>query len=298
MDVVTPMGDACVCMNFEYREADDWEQWLLLGADHHIDSPHSQRDLLQRHLRQARERQAGILQFGDLFDLMQGRYDPRSRKSEIRPEHQRDDYLDQVIDDAAGIWAPYGDLLLFQSPGNHERSILKRLETDPITRFGREVERLWRADNPTTPTSVHIGKYTGWIKIRFRRAGATRPSGVKTWNLAYTHGYGGGGPVTRGVIQTNRRAVYLPDAHIVLSGHIHESWYLEIPRERLLGSGRVVNDLQIHMQLPTYKEESLMQEGWHRERGAPPKPLGGWWLRFHWSHVQGGIGLQAMRTEN
>jgi len=103
---------------------------------------------------------------------------------------------------------------------------------------------------------------------------------VKLFNLNYTHGYGGGGPVTKGVIQANRKAVYLPDAHFCVSGHIHEHWLMTQSRERLTRSGETKIDEQVHVCLPTYKEEYLMGEDFHRERGRPPKPLGAYWLRF------------------
>ncbi len=58
--------------------------------------------------------------------------------------------------------------------------------------------------------------------------------------MAYHHGYGGGGPVTKDVIQTNRRAVYLPDANIVISGHTHDRWIVPVTRNRISHIGIVV----------------------------------------------------------
>ena len=100
--------------------------------------------------------------------------------------------------------------------------------------------------------------------------------------MKYFHGAGGGGPVTRGVIQTNRMAVFLPDADFILSGHTHDSWVVPIARERISKAGRIYQDEQIHIRSATYKDEyGDGYSGLHVERGAPPKPLGGWWLRFY-----------------
>ena len=64
-----------------------WDQWVLLSSDRHWDNPKSNRGLQKRHLELAKERKAIIIDNGDLFCLMQGRYDPRGNKSAIRPEH-------------------------------------------------------------------------------------------------------------------------------------------------------------------------------------------------------------------
>ena len=117
--------------------------------------------------------------------------------------------------------------------------------------------------------------YSGFVQVQFKRGRASF-----CWTLYCAHGSGGGGPVTKGVIGTNRRAVFQPDADIIVTGHIHESWNVEINRERLTQSGHTYIDTQTHIQLPTYKEEYLSHEGWHTERGAPPKPLGAWALEL------------------
>ena len=52
-------------------------------------------------------------------------------------------------------------------------------------------------------------------------------------------------------------------------------------RLRLSSNGRPQFDRQIHLQLPTYKQEFDLTGGWHTQRGAPPKPTGGCWLTFY-----------------
>jgi len=86
--------------------------------------------------------------------------------------------------------------------------------------------------------------------------------------------------VTKGVIQTNRRAVYLPDADVVLSGHIHQHWQMPITRERLNDLGNVFLDTQTHVSLPSYKRVSR-RDGWEVEKGFAPGPLGAVWLRLY-----------------
>lgn len=245
-----------------------FEQWFLLSSDRHWDNPHSDWKLQKKHLDQARKRNAKILDFGDLFCVMQGKYDPRASKSNIRPEHCVDNYLDAVIDTATDWFKPYADMFALVSYGNHETAVKKRRETDLIERF---VTLL----NYKAKTNLTKGGYTGWIRFKFYYHGH-----VDSFNMNFTHGYGGGGPVTKGVIQANRKAVYLPDANFCVSGHIHEQWLMTQPRERLKKNGETTIDEQVHICLPTYKEEYLMGNDFHRERGRPPKPLGAYWLRF------------------
>ena len=112
---------------------------FLLLCDIHWDNPHCRRDLLSQHLEQAKQAEAGILIFGDLFCAMQGKYDPRGSKAGIRPEHNVANYLDAIVNDAIEYFLPYKGQLLFVSPGNHETNILKRQETDIIGRFCKGV---------------------------------------------------------------------------------------------------------------------------------------------------------------
>lgn len=257
----------------EFNNRTDLNQWFLLSSDRHWDNPHSDWKLQKKHLDQARERNAKVLDFGDLFCVMQGKYDRRASKSNVRPEHQTDNYLDAVVNTAVDWFSPYADMFALVSEGNHESAIRRNHETDLIERF---VSAL----NYKNGTHLTRGLYTGWVRFRFKRLSSGVRGTSRILNLNYTHGYGGGGPVTKGVIQANRKAVYLPDADFCVSGHIHEHWLMTQPRERLSKLGKLYIDEQVHVCLPTYKEEYLMGQDFHRERGRPPKPLGAYWIRF------------------
>lgn len=236
---------------------------FLLISDLHWDNPKCDRVLLKKHLDQAKEKGAGILIFGDLFCAMQGKYDPRGSKESIRPEHNVNNYLDAIVEDAIKYFTPYKDNLAYISPGNHETSILKRLETDIIKRLGDGL-------------GVATGAYSGWVIFNPRRA-----KNSFVFNMAYHHGYGGSSPVTKDVIQASRRAVYLPDAHVLVSGHVHERNIFPIMRAHLNSvTGKQVLREQLHLKLGTYKDEYTVGNGWAVEKGMPPKALGGMWLHF------------------
>jgi len=265
------------------RRNKEWEQWALITADRHLDNPHSNRSMQRRHLDQARERGAFVLDLGDLFCAMQGRSDPRHCKCDLDTKHKSNDYLGEIIRDAAEFFRPYGENLAMLGLGNHETKIAKHMELD----LTRALVDLLRAGG----SPVIRGGYRGWVRLMFEAKGGGRQSLV----IAYTHGSGGASPVTKGVIKTNRRAVIYPDANIVLGGHIHEGWSMPICRVRMNDSGREFSDIQLHLSVPTYKEEIIgAGEGWATENEHNPKPLGAWWLRFFWDYMENRVKFEPM----
>lgn len=249
----------------------DEEAYVLLQSDVHWDSPHCDREMLAKHLEEAKKRNAPVLDIGDFFDVMQGKYDPRGSKDELRPELLRGHYLDECVDQAAKWLAPYASHLCLRGYGNHETSIRKRHETDLIERL---TERLRAAGSP-----ARTGGFSGFVRLTVQLGKfGKHVAGLVYW---YHHGYGGGGPVTRGTIQTARQAVYLANADIVHNGHTHDAWQMPIQRIGLNIKNNIVHSRQTHIRTPGYKEEyGDGAGGWHIERGGPPKPTGAAWLRI------------------
>lgn len=268
-------------IDVDVQRREGWEQWFMMMADIHWDNPHCDRRLLKHHLDQAKERGADIMIFGDLFCLMQGRYDPRRARDDIRPEHNVANYLQAVVDDWAAWWEPYAERTRFISYGNHETAILQHAEFDAI----QQAAAVMRAN---TGASIELGDYDGWIQWRCvdRSSVGDKGNGAKIYRQCitayYTHGSGGGGEVTKGVIKTARRNAWVDGADIVISGHIHEDWQLKTMTEMVLSNGRIVCRPRVHVQLPTYKKEHEDRRGYHRKNERPPKPLGAKWLRLFW----------------
>jgi hypothetical protein len=277
-------------MRIPYLRNADWEQYGLITSDRHLEHPTANIELQRLHLEQAKERDAFILDFGDLFDAMQGKGDRRSKKRDLRREFadvEGRSYLNAIVQYAADFLSPYAKNIALIGKGNHETSVDNKLEYD-------------LHDGLLTLLSMsggdHIinGGYRGWVRFQFEASGSSRISR----NLAYNHGYGGGGPVTKDVIQVNRKAVYLSNADYVFSGHTHDQWWFPVPRARLLDSGREVIETQHHVKIPTYKEEYLdIGDGYHHETGKPPKPVGAWWMRFYYSTRSKRIETQFIPAE-
>jgi hypothetical protein len=246
-----------------------WNHSILCSSDRHHDNLHAQHALEKKHLDEAVKRDASIIDIGDLFCAMQGKWDPRSDQNALREELRGNNYLDNLVEYNTNFYLPYAKRFIQVSPGNHETGVLKRAGSDLTTRFA---ERM----NVLGDSHIQVGTYAGVIGFRFHWHG-TKSNTV--W-LYYHHGYGGGGPITKGVIQANRMGVYLPDVELVWSGHVHESWQMVNARMRISAMGSVSYDQQIHFKTPGYKDEFDPQEGFHIEKGRPPKPLGAAWLNF------------------
>jgi hypothetical protein len=205
---------------------------------------------------------------------MQGKWDPRGSKSDIRPEHNTKDYLDAIVHTAVEFFSPYADMITVIGRGNHESSILKRHETDILNRFVDLMNLTARPEQP-----IKVGGYGGWIRFMFNRENSNDRQTIK---MKYYHGSGGGGIVTKGMISNQRRQAHTQGADIIWSGHVHENVQATFVAEYLNEAGNIKFKETEHIITSTYKEEyGDGHGGWHIERGAPPKPLGGAWLEFY-----------------
>lgn len=241
---------------------------IAILSDIHWDNPKCDRDTLKKHLNHCLKNNIPIVIIGDLFCLMQGRGDKRSSKSDIRPEHNNSRYLDSVIETAVEWWTPYAKLLTVIGYGNHETAIIKHQETDVLNRF---VNML----NLKTGSNVHTGGYGGWIIYTITRS----KNATSSFRHKYYHGSGGGGIVTKGALNLTRSLEMYENMDLFTMGHIHENSSRNDVRESLEyvnGKYKMVHKKIHHCITGTYKEEyGDGSSGWHVERGAPVKPIGG-----------------------
>jgi hypothetical protein len=265
-----------------------WEQWFFLSSDWHWDNPKCDRLTLRRHLNMAKERRAGVFVFGDLFCAMQGKFDKRANKSDMRPEHREGNYLDLLVSTGADWLREWIDNLVEIAPGNHETAILNHHETDLTQRL---VDRLNGPLAKGEAGAVHRGGYAGFVRFMFQR----EPEGNRTSRLLYyTHGSGGNAPVSRGAMDAARKAEIIPDADVVYRGHNHNSWILPWGRQRVTDGGKKYIDEQLHVNGGTYKSDFNLDGGYAIERGFLPLAMGGAWLRFyHDSTKLGNVGMEA-----
>jgi hypothetical protein len=240
-------------------------------SDIHWDNPKCDWNLLKHDLDYCLKNDIPIMFNGDTFCLMQGAYDPRKMKGDIRPEHNNARYFDSIIETAVDFFLPYANLLTVVGYGNHETSIIKRQETDVIQRF---VTLL----NYKAGSNVMTGGYGGWLIVnQLVKASSNATQATK---IKYFHGSGGGGLVTKGALNLTRAMEMYEGYDVFTMGHIHENSARNDVRDSINfhpSKGYYFNHKQIHSMITgTYKEEYIDGlYGWHVERGAPMKPVGG-----------------------
>jgi hypothetical protein len=259
-----------------------WEQRFLISADRHHDNPDCKRGMEKRHLDEAKRIGAGIIDIGDLFCAMQGKADPRADKAHIDPKFCDGNYFDAIVNDAEDFYGEYANNIIQLSPGNHETAVRKHHETDLTKRLVRRL-------NSKSNHEIFVGQYTGWIMFRIKH-NITAKCSKSMW---YTHGYGGGGPVTEDMIQSNRQQVFI-EADIMASGHVHRSWNKDFVKIGLGHDGIERRREGIYIKVPTYKD-SYGKDGYESENGHGPRPLGACWLVFSYKQRKK-IDIDVMRA--
>jgi Icc-related predicted phosphoesterase len=259
-----------VSRNLHTLELDKNETRLAILSDLHWDNPKCDRDMLKRHLDYCLKENIPVMIVGDTYCLMQGKGDRRGNKSDIRPEHNNSKYLDSIVETAVEWFSPYASILTVIGYGNHETAIIKHQETDLLQRF---VDLM----NYKNKSNIFTGGYGGWMVIK--KEVKSNTSITKT--LKYFHGSGGGGIVTKGAINLTRALETYENMDVFVMGHIHENSSRNDVRDAVqYNPGKRSYELiqkEIHLAITgTYKEEYVDGfGGWHVERGAPIKPLGG-----------------------
>ncbi len=269
----------------------DSEQWILFTSDRHHDSIESDWVLETAHLKRARELDAIILDNGDLVDGMQGKRDRRGRLPDLHPEllkimqsgksgHPKDAYLNSVLYMCEDFYKPYATQLAMIGMGNHESSLVKHNELDIPALLARELRRYSGNGRGTQAMP-----YTGWVRLVVNVMGSH-----STVKIFYHHGHGGSAPVTRGIIQTNRRQAWIRDANIIWTGHIHDGYVVPFTTHGLSQRGKPRDVTGFHVQTPGYKTRG----NYEKERNMAPRVRGGVFMRLYPQKVENYVSALKM----
>ena len=157
-------------------------------------------------------------------------------------------------------------------------AIVKNLETDPLQRF---VDLL----NMSCNTSVQVGGYGGVVDFKINYIDSGQRTNVV---MKYYHGFGGGGAVTKGVIQDQRMAAMMEGYDIIWMGHVHEIYHHVNVVESYDSHQKKLKLKEVHqVRTGAYKEEyGDGFGGYHIEKGRPPKPMGGYWMTLEVNRSQ------------
>lgn len=241
---------------------------ILLLSDIHFDSKSCARDELKAVLDEALEKEALILFNGDFFDMMQGKNDRRHMKGSIRKEYLGDNYFDLVIEDAKEFLKPYAKNIVVMADGNHETSVTKHYETNPLDRLCYVL----RAECESKV--VHCG-YQGWVILRI----PNESNNYQSFKIKMHHGSGGNARVTKGIIEHNRMSTYVEGADLIWLAHTHTQYCVHSTIEVLDNNKTYSLDLKrvYHIRTGCWKQE-YKDGGWAVEKGFNPSEIGGYWL--------------------
>jgi hypothetical protein len=258
---------------------------ITLISDIHIGAANIDYAALEYDLVTAKEAGDRILINGDIFDAILPKDHKRYRPDALDERLQRRaDVLDGALDLATDYLAPYAKQIDMVGLGNHESAVEKYHATDMIARLIRRLNR--------SGGTVQYGGYTGFIDYRFR---ADRSNTKNRFIIYYHHGSGGQSPVTKGMIDFNRKAAWV-DSDIVWMGHKHNKLVDATPmRMRCPKEGDTPTlDHQVFIMTGGYMDayggqtsESAMKEGrrtnYSSDWGLPPQAKGGIRLlvKFH-----------------
>jgi len=266
----THVDQSVITVNIDSGD-EDLNQKVYLISDVHFDSVNCDRTTLKKHLDEALENDALIVIGGDWFDAMQGKFDTRRNMDELRPEYRTEKYFDVVVEDSAEFLKPYAKNIIAVTQGNHELSVRKNANTDLADRLTFHLR--------LNGSKAVTGGWKGWIRFLLRSH--NRRGNIK---LYYAHNAGGtNAPVTRGVIATNRQAVYEPDADVVWNGHTHTAYIVPIVRERLSIKGKVYKDMGWFIRTPGYKRDWDSKDGYSAQKGLGLNPIGCATITLHFS---------------
>lgn len=249
---------------------------IAVFSDVHFDSPLCVRDALLKDIQEAYQRGYYIVLLGDLFDVMNGRFDPRRDYTGIRKEYidaivkEGKSYFNVVVEDAVRFFKPFSDKILVAAQGNHELSVSRNsdfnLQSAFISMIGHGV----------------VGDYAGYVVLTLEPRKKVAPK----YTIYYHHGFGAGARKSYGVLDTNILAMEHPDADLIILGHNHNSWQVEVPRQRVSDAGNLYQDYITFVRVPSYKKSDTTGNSWEVTRNLGPKVVG--WVTLDFNVVRVG----------
>lgn len=219
---------------------------LRLMSDLHIGAANTDYKLITRERDDAIEHQDRILINGDLFDLILPKDHKRYTPEAVHPRIQGTSMqVNAVVDWAVELLSPAAHLIDMLGVGNHETAVMKYHAVDPVMMVMYKLEEHARKTVPNH--FINYGGYTGFVDYRLRCTTGGRSGGECGSRLViyYHHGSGGAAPVTKGLIDFNRRDTFI-DSDIIWMGHKHNR--LTVAVEKLscpeIGDGLKIKEVR------------------------------------------------------
>lgn len=235
-------------IKIDYSEQKD--HYIAFFSDLHVDASDCRREELTKDLKEAHSLGARIHINGDWGDFIL----PTDRKRYTNGTSllRSDRPIDEAVEMAFRLLAPYADVIDVIRNGNHEEAVIKNHHTDPTTAL---ITKLNAIRNPEMAPINH-GGYASFVIYRYHHGDQ---GNIKRVIVYGHHGVGGGG-ASKGVTKL-RDVMANVDADIYHLGHNHQG--LLDPATDVLNvdkNGNVKLKRKIAFYTPGYKGELAPDE--------------------------------------
>jgi len=262
-------------MKIYYKTPDEQKQIFYFAGDLHYGIKNSDVNSFIKEMKEAKERNARIILIGDIFDSIFPYGDKRWNPSLLIPElRERDDAPIHAVSLMASILKPFAKNINVIGMGNHEASVLKYLGIDMIKLLTMTLNHFLDGHK------ILYGGYTGYLGYRFKiKSGGS----MKVFKILYHHGSGGGSPVTKGMIDVNRKETNW-NYDLFVFGHKHHCFAVRdvtiSPVFRKDNQGYILSTdnraIQTGAFYRNYPENSNTDLASYEEiKQHSPKPIGG-----------------------
>ena len=272
---------------------------FTLMSDLHIGAANIDYRRIEKELETAKEKGDRILINGDVFDLILPKDHKRFTPDVLHPRLRgRRDIINEVIKMGLEMLGPYANQIDMVGLGNHETSTESYHSIDPLKLLVYELEKIV-AESDNKEHVVHYGGYTGFVDYRFRyiTKKGDEAKGGQRWVVYYHHGSGGAAPVTKGMIDFNRKDVFI-DSDVIWMGHKHNRLTSHVEKLScpLLGRQPKTKDVR-HIMTGSYQKTYVAQSqasvrkygrrsNYAADQGMAPQGKGGARVELHFPPSQ------------
>lgn len=248
---------------------------IRLMSDLHVGAQHVDYKLIRREVEEAIANGYRIAVNGDVFDAVVA-HDKRFTPDVLHPRLQgRRDVHNECVRMAAELFSGAEHLIDMVGVGNHEESVTKYAGFDINQAFVYELQRNCNDKDHT----ISFGGYGGFLDYRFRiKTGGKSRTSEKPQRLLiyYHHGSGGAAPVTGGMINFNRKAVWV-NADVIWMGHQHNRVFRDTDKITLTPAGNLsVTPMRYIMTGAYFDTYQIQSQKSYRDRGRVTNYAADW----------------------
>jgi hypothetical protein len=256
--------------------------WWFLCSDLHAESPSFDLARFKRDMDAARRINARVLINGDVFDAIppgDKRWTPTCVRKSLRGE---DDLFDATTKWVGTLLEPYADLIEVIGIGNHERAWTKRHHSDPVGAVLQHLNRVLASQKSSH--RIRHGGVAGFILTHLKFPMRQERNWGLLHRLLYLHGAGGEAPVTKGLIDINRKATNF-EYDAITFGHKHNRVFVDDVVLCVTRNGRPYHRETKALPTGSYSrgwrltsQDKPLSYHYCEDWAASPKPLGGMFL--------------------